>query len=462
LVTSFGSYFAALQIEQEGLDISNGFDLEIIPLDLPDGTNHYNEAEIVEKIRSGEWDCVLTTLASQGRYGNYGKVTAVIDESAGADQFWVKEGIKTINDLKGKRIAYLEGSVSEFMMLVLLNLVGLGPADVVLIPKTTTSDAVAAFNRGEADAISAWEPDVLEAQKGGGHLLVGSDVVRYIVDVIIVSNQAIETKPQVVQAFHRAWFQALKEQYENLPAAADSIAAWGHNDWTYVFPGTAESDMRSWLKSIAQAGLGPNLFIMQNPAVLEERLLFSRQVWGQVENELPTLNIDMAIDTRFVLALKEDEPLTSVGEPVNKSFIMSGLPPFPAIPEELAVGMGELPRLVFEFKPNTKELPSKTLIELAQGVLPILRSSTFYLKITGSAAWPPSGPNSQSLTEEQIKEFALSRAKTVAVYLITQGVDPNRLIIAYELPPLERRGITDEARLSQDRFVRLELVQPER
>jgi len=459
LVSSYGSYFPALQIDEQGLDVANGFDLRVIPLDLPEGQTAYGEAELVEKVRSGEWDCVLNTLDSFGRHGNYGVITAIIDESAGADQVWARPGIETLNDLEGQRIAFFGDSVSEFMVLALLNLVGLGPQDVTLLPQESPSDAVALFNNGDADVVSAWEPDVLDAELSGGHLLIGSDTVRYISDVIVVSDEAVAQKPEVVQAFHRVWFQALKQQFEELPEAAASIARWtspewesAYNDWTYVYPDTAEDDMRLWLEHIAQAGLSPNRLVMQNPTVIEERLRLVRQIWAQTDAALPPLDEKAAVDPRFVLALDPDDSiLRTDGKPVNTTFIMGGLPEFPEIPSELAVNVGQLPLFRFEFIPDTTQLTPEAQQALNESALPILRASMFYLKITGSSAWP------SGYSEAEIRNFALQRATSIQDYLVSQGIDPNRLIVDAIVPPVSAGEVRAE-----DRFVRFELLRAER
>ena len=61
-----------------------------------------------------------------------GAITAVIDESAGADKLVAKPEIATINDLKGKKIAFSQGSVGEYFLYYALSLAGLGPQDVTL------------------------------------------------------------------------------------------------------------------------------------------------------------------------------------------------------------------------------------------------------------------------------------------------------------------------------------------
>src|SRR5205085_1566541 len=101
---AFASYYTLQQMQASGLDVKHKFHLGIVPFSL-DNQDAYNvdEDKRAELLTNGDWDCLLTTLDSVALKGQ-GVITAVIDESAGADQIWAKADVKTLNDLKGKRI----------------------------------------------------------------------------------------------------------------------------------------------------------------------------------------------------------------------------------------------------------------------------------------------------------------------------------------------------------------------
>lgn len=72
--------------------------------------------------------------------------------------------IKTLEDLRGKKIAYPKGSVSEYMLFEVLNKAGLKKEEVdekALLP----SDAMTAFQGGTIDAWIIWEPYVTMAEE---------------------------------------------------------------------------------------------------------------------------------------------------------------------------------------------------------------------------------------------------------------------------------------------------------
>lgn len=269
---AFGSYFTLQQMQMAGIDKANGFHLGIVPFAL-DGDPKYeiSEEQRTALLNSGVWDCLLTTLDSVA-LTSPGVITAIVDESAGADQLWGRN-IETINDMQGKRIAFSRGSVGEYFVYYTLSIAQLSPrSDVTLVPQDTVADAIAAFNSGQADVVSGWEPDIYDAESSGGLPLLSSAQLRIVIDTIVTSRDSIQNQPDLVQNFHNAWFATLKAQVEDFDTAASQIAAWGHNDWSFVYPETASTDFNAWLESVAQADLGDNAFVMRDMRPIIDRL----------------------------------------------------------------------------------------------------------------------------------------------------------------------------------------------
>lgn len=164
---AFGSYFTLQQMQMSGRDVAHGFHLGIVPFLLDDDPAYdISEEQRTALLNSGQWDCLLTTLDSVA-LSSPGVVTAIVDESAGADQLWV-HNVATINDLKGKRIAFSRGSVGEYFVYYVLSIARLNPRfDVTLLPCDSVADAIAAFNAEQADAVSGWEPVRGRGQRWG-------------------------------------------------------------------------------------------------------------------------------------------------------------------------------------------------------------------------------------------------------------------------------------------------------
>src|SRR5690606_17456902 len=149
------------------------------------------------------------------------------------DQLWGRD-IDTINELQGQRIAFARGSVGEYFVYYALSIARLNPRfNVTLVPQDSVADAVNAINQRQADAVTSWDPDIYDAEQSGGVPLLSSSQLRIVIDTIVTSRQSINNKAELVQNFHNAWFDTLKQQLEDFDGAASNIADWGHNDWTF-------------------------------------------------------------------------------------------------------------------------------------------------------------------------------------------------------------------------------------
>lgn len=451
---AFASYLTLLQIQSSGLDVARGFHLGIVPLQLP-GRPEYALAEETSDalVENGIWDCVLNTVDSVATSGS-GAITAIIDESAGGDGMFARN-INTINDLKGKRIAFVKDSSAEYFVYYVLSVARLNAKfDVTLVPADTPDDAVKAFNEGRADAVSAWEPQLGRARSGGGTPLITTSQLRLIVDVIITSKRSIANKTVVVQSFHDAWFEALKLQAENFDLAAGNIVKWGNTNWTEV---RTPQELRSQMSQIAQADLTANDFVMRDPSALVNRINIARRVWAAAGVAGPAEKPEDFIDPRFVTAAARNTALKANGTLINDTFSMSSRPDFSKVNVRDAATLAVLPCREFKFLPESTTLTLESRRVLDDCVVPTLQQSVgLFIRVRGSSAWP--GPKG-SFTEKQISEFAQARAQSVVDYLSAQHkIDKARFVVEGVLPPKENWETENPDVQERDRYVEMVLV----
>ena len=453
---AFGSYFTLQQMQMSGTDIEHGFHLGIIPFFLDDDPAYdVSEEQRNALLQSGQWDCLLTTLDAVA-LDSPGVITAIVDESAGADQLWGRD-IETINELQGKRISFARGSVGEYFVYYALSIARLNPRfDVTLVPQDSVADAVAAFNERQADAVSGWEPDIYAAEESGGVPLLSSSQLRIVIDTIVTSRQSIDQRADLVQRFHDAWFDTLKQQLENFDGAAAQIAEWGHNDWTFVYPETASEDLRLWLESVAQADLGDNAAVMRDPRPLVSRLQIARRVWAAADLPVPDDDVADLIEPGFVARSAQQAGLSASGNPVNDTFSISANIDLSTVNTEDAATLAVLPCRTFVFLPDSTELTLESRRILDECVVPTMSQSVgLLLEVKGSSAWPANDP---PYTEDEILEFARARAQSVVDYLVSQGLDEARFIVTATLPPESHWETDDPAVQAEDRFVEMTLI----
>jgi len=132
--------------------------------------------------------------------------------------------IKSVADLKGKRVALNKGSNVHYLLVKLLEKNGLTLADVqpIYLPP---ADARAAFESGRVDAWAIWDPFAAAAEKsiGARVLASGRGVVNNYAYYLAERNFTAKN-PQVIQALfddsveRGAWLKA------NIQKAAEQIA----------------------------------------------------------------------------------------------------------------------------------------------------------------------------------------------------------------------------------------------
>ena len=145
------------------------------------------------------------------------------DNSTGNDKVIVNQSIKSVTDLKGKKVAAEEGTVDHFLLLQGLNKAGMTVKDIKFVP-LETGKAAAAFAAGQVDAVAVFAPFTTQALKlpGSRELFSSKDFPGSISDHLVVSRKLINENPEKVQAMVDSWFATLDYIKAN-PAAANKI-----------------------------------------------------------------------------------------------------------------------------------------------------------------------------------------------------------------------------------------------
>ena len=185
-------------------------------------------------LAAGQIDVAVTTVDTMLNFLNENqsyRYLFALDDSKGGDGIVANKDIETLADLKGKSVAYAEGSVSQFYLGVLLKEAGLSIADVET-QNMTAGDAGAAFVAERVDAAVTWEPWLTRGQQAPhGHLLVDSSTSPgLITDMAITTPEKLEARADDFKALYRAWVKAVEFQKAN-PEEADAIMAKGVGGW---------------------------------------------------------------------------------------------------------------------------------------------------------------------------------------------------------------------------------------
>jgi len=201
------------------------FDKAKVPVDLKwfDGY-----LESINTLTAGQLDANSQTLndtISAVAGGADQVVVLVNDNSTGNDKIIVRDGINSIADLKGKKVAAEEGTVDHFLLLLGLKKAGLGPKDIQFQP-LETGKAAAAFVAGQVDAVGVFAPFTTQALKrpGSKELFSSKEFPGAIPDHLVFSRKFVQDHADQVQAMVDAWFATLDYMKTNPDKSTEIMA----------------------------------------------------------------------------------------------------------------------------------------------------------------------------------------------------------------------------------------------
>lgn len=152
-------------------------------------------------------------------------IVLVNDNSTGNDKIIVREGINSVVDLKGKKVAAEEGTVDHFLLLLGMEKAGLKPSDITFVP-LETGKAAAAFVAGQVDAVGVFAPFTTEALKlkNSKELFSSKEFPGAIPDHLVFSRKFVNEQPDKVQAIVDSWFATLEAIKANSTLSIEILA----------------------------------------------------------------------------------------------------------------------------------------------------------------------------------------------------------------------------------------------
>ena len=177
-------------------------------------------------------------------------------------------GIKSFQDLKGKRIGVPFGSGADYMLQGVLKENGLNPDDVNLV-NLQPQPIVAAWSTGQIDAAQIWAPILTKLMETGGTLLTDDAEMAkkgyFAGDVAVVSSKFARQHPDLVETWVEQNQRAVDWVNANGPGAyAAMMKEYELNDAelkagvlspAISFPNRAEQLTDQWMGGGDKAGL---------------------------------------------------------------------------------------------------------------------------------------------------------------------------------------------------------------
>jgi NitT/TauT family transport system substrate-binding protein len=137
------------------------------------------------------------------------RIILAVDVSNGADVVVGRPGMRTMKDLKGKRVAVEGGALGAFVLSRALALNGMQTSDVNIV-HLESDEQPSAFEKGQVDGAVTFDPFRAQMLRAGATTLFDStQIPGEIVDLLAVRATALDEQPKAIQALLVGWFKAI-------------------------------------------------------------------------------------------------------------------------------------------------------------------------------------------------------------------------------------------------------------
>lgn len=293
-----------------------GVDVKFVLLEDP--------AAKLAAFRSGQVDIMWNTVDNWAREASIlaeqnqsAKSIIMQDWSRGGDGIVAITSIKSIEDLKGHKIACTQFTPSHFLLLYLLSQSGLSPEDRASVEKniiftTDAPAAAAAFKAKQVDAAVTWEPDLSGAVTARGseaHVLVSTQAATNIIaDTLCARQDVIDQAPETVRDFVRGWLEGIEMIKSNPNGSYEVVAKSLKLDTDTV------SGMLSGLKLTPYADNAQFYGLTGSKAHYETLFDTAFVIWRKKGLVSKTVDAKGWADTRFLQAVASSFPGQTVQE----------------------------------------------------------------------------------------------------------------------------------------------------
>ncbi|QNG18657.1 ABC transporter substrate-binding protein [Rhodococcus triatomae] len=136
-------------------------------------------------------------------------------------------GIETVADLRGRKVGTAFASTAHYSLLAALGQAGVGADEVQLIDLQPQA-SLAAWERGDIDAVYTWLPTLDQLRESGTTLVSSRELAtagKPTLDLGVVATAFATEHPEAVDAWRRVQARALDTIANDPDAAASAVAA---------------------------------------------------------------------------------------------------------------------------------------------------------------------------------------------------------------------------------------------
>lgn len=225
------------------------------------------------------------------------RIFLVLDISNGADAIVAKKELKTLDDLKGKRLGVEGSALGDFVINRALDFTdNLQISDLKLL-HFEIDEQERAFLEDKVDALITYEPSKSLLLKAGAHVLFdSSQIPNEIVDVLVANDNTLESRSKELAVLAEGWFRSLHYIKENYEKALRMMAQHEETDVNEFKAGYEDLIIPSKERNIEM--LGQNCTLLK-PMQRLSNLMYAK---GSLKKEI---DVRPLLDRRIIELIKE-------------------------------------------------------------------------------------------------------------------------------------------------------------
>jgi outer membrane protein OmpA-like peptidoglycan-associated protein/ABC-type nitrate/sulfonate/bicarbonate transport system substrate-binding protein len=362
-----------------------------------------------------------------------------IDWSNGGDGIVARDAIKTVSDLRGKKVVLAQNSPSHYFLLNMLVSGGVQPSEVNMIFTEDAFQAAAAFNaQKDVAAAVTWAPDIYNlADVQGNRMLVTTLTAnKLIADVWFARADFAKDHGDKIEAIARGIFDAMEDlKRDDKKALTAKLMADGYNiPASETIKMFADAHNTNWAENF-------QFFLNQNNPTNFERVwtqayYLYRRIGAITHQPVP---FDKVMDFSVIEALGKDPKFRSQKDEYELHLAPKAVSQIHAESDEILTNT-----IVIQFFPNSWDI-YKTINREENGQVTetlydpnvdnVLEEVSKLAGQFGGARIIVEGHTDSSqlgqVPEALVKELSLNRANAVRESLVNKfKLDPNRFAAA--------------------------------
>lgn len=204
-ITTWSGFDIALYAQASEIFKQRGLKVELVRFDNQQDSSRAVMNNRLDAAFASFWD-VMQLDPSNGNP----VVLMTTNISSGADGIVAKSAIKSVKDLRGKRVGAKLGTVNHLILLEALKAHNIKPTEVEIMDYSNEVSAEKIAS-GAIDAAILWQPMLRETAKTiqGNVIYTTKEVDSLVIDSLMSSDKTMATKEAQLTQFVLAWFDVM-------------------------------------------------------------------------------------------------------------------------------------------------------------------------------------------------------------------------------------------------------------